>query len=73
MTTPGTSLADDVWFTTAEAARYVKRSEVTIRRHAAAGTLRSTSAGRGRHRRYRREWLEQWAHEAPRLPDRAAS
>jgi excisionase family DNA binding protein len=72
MTAP-TSLADRVWLDTSQAAEYVGRSTVTIRRHAAAGTLRSTSGGRGRHRRYRKEWLDEWAEKAPRLPVRAAS
>lgn len=62
------SLADDVWLTTQEAADYSKRSIVTVHRHAAAGTLRSTSGGRGRRRRYRREWVDEWVERAPHLP-----
>lgn len=66
----GSSLADDIWFTTAEAAAYTKRARGTIHQHAAAGTLRSTQAGRGRGRRYRREWLDEWLQQPVRRPPR---
>lgn len=55
-----TSLADDVWLTTAEAAAYTKRHPVTVRAAAAALLLESTQPGRGGHRRYRKEWLDAW-------------
>jgi hypothetical protein len=63
-----TSLADDVWMTTAQVVTYSKRSTVTVHRHAAAGTLRSASGGRGRRRLYRREWVDAWIERSPRLP-----
>jgi excisionase family DNA binding protein len=62
------SLADHVWLTTKEASAYSKRSIVTIHRHAAAGTLQSTSGGRGRHRLFRREWIDAWLEADQRLP-----
>lgn len=55
-----TSLADDVWMTTAEAAAYTGRHPKTVRAAAAAEVLESTSGGRGRGRRYRKEWLDTW-------------
>jgi excisionase family DNA binding protein len=54
------SLADDVWLTTAEAAAYTKRAKGTVRAAAAAEVLQSEQGGRGRGRRYRREWLDNW-------------
>lgn len=54
------SLIDHVWFTTAEAADYTRRHPGTVRAAAANETLQSTQAGRGRGRRYRREWLDEW-------------
>lgn len=54
------SLADDVWLTTAEAAAYTKRHVDTVLKAAAAEVLCSAQAGRGRGRRYRREWLDTW-------------
>lgn len=54
------SLADDCWLDTAEAAAYTRRHPGTVRAAAAAGVLESTSAGRGRGRRYRKEWLDAW-------------
>jgi excisionase family DNA binding protein len=68
-----TSLAEDAWMTTAEVIAYTRRSKATIGRHVAAGTLESTSPGRGRGRRYRREWVDKWMQEFPRLPDSATS
>lgn len=67
---PVSDVADilgDPWLTTEQAAAYTGRSKVTIWRHAAAGTLRSAQAGRGRGRRYKRADLDTWVHEAPRL------
>ena len=56
------ALIDDVWMTTAEVAAYTKRSANHIRRLAARGTIRSTSAGRGCGRRYRKSWVDEWVH-----------
>jgi excisionase family DNA binding protein len=67
-----TSLADDAWLTTAEAAAYTKRNPGTVRAAAAAGVLESTSAGRGRGRRYRKEWLDAWTTQAGPLRGRTA-
>ena len=53
-------LVEQTWYTTREAAAYTRRHPVTVRKAAAAGTLRSTQSGSGRGRRYRREWLEAW-------------
>lgn len=60
------TILDDEWLTTAEAAAHAKRSEITIRRAAANGTLRSTSGGRGRGRRYRMSWVDEWIHQPHR-------
>jgi len=57
----------DAWLTTEQAAKYTQRSKVTIWKHAAAGTLRSAQAGRGRGRRYKRADLDKWLHDAPSL------
>lgn len=65
-------LDDDEWLTTAEAATRARRSTVTIRRAAADGTLESTSAGRGRGRRYRKSWVDAWVCR-PARTRRAAS
>jgi excisionase family DNA binding protein len=67
-----TSLVDDCWLTTAEAAAYTKRAAGTVRAAAAAGVLESTSAGRGRGRRYRREWLDAWTAQPGPLRGRTA-
>jgi len=64
-----TSLAEEAWMTTREVVEYTRRSPATVHRHVAAGTLESTSPGRGRGRRYRREWVDRWMQEFPRLPD----
>lgn len=53
-------LVQHKWLTTAEAAAYTGRHEGSVRRAAAADLLESTQAGRGRGRRYRREWLDAW-------------
>lgn len=63
---------DDEWLTTAEAAAYVRRHPVTVRKAAADGTLRSTSSGSGRGRRYRKSWLREWL-DAPRRARRHVS
>lgn len=55
-----TSLVDHVWLSTAEAATYTGRHPETVLKAAAAEVLQSTQAGRGRGRRYRREWLDAW-------------
>lgn len=75
MTTP-TSLADQVWLTTEEAATYTRRSAITIIRHAAAGTLKSAQPRPKAHRRYRKEWLDEWTerrHNARNGPTDRAS
>lgn len=72
MTGPA-DLVEDTWLTTKEAAAYARCSIGTIHRHAAAGTLESTSPGRGRGRRYRREWIREWLAGASARPRRAAS
>jgi excisionase family DNA binding protein len=61
------AILDDPWLNTAQAAAYTGRSKVTIWRHAAAGTLDSEQAGRGRGRRYKRAALDRWVRTAPRL------
>lgn len=61
-------LIDDGWLTTNQAATYTQKHKVTILKHAAAGTLVSSQAGRGRGRRYKRADLDRWLHTAPRLP-----
>lgn len=55
-----TDLVRKVWLTTAEAAEYTGRHPGTVRAAAASEALQSTQAGRGRGRRYRREWLDAW-------------
>lgn len=61
MTAPDVAaILDDPWLTTAEVAAHAKRTESHIRRLAARGTIRSTSAGRGRGRRYRQSWIDEW-------------
>lgn len=72
MTRP-VDLVEDVWLTTKEAAAYARCSIGTIHRHAAAGTLESVSAGRGRGRKYRREWITAWLRGDATRPRRAAS
>ncbi len=62
-----TSLADDCWLTTAEAADYTRRHKETVLKAAGDESLQSTQAGRGRGRRYRKEWLDVWM---KRTPDR---
>lgn len=62
------AILDDPWLTTAQAAEYTQRSKPTIWRHAAAGTLVSSQAGRGRGRRFKRADLDAWLRAAPRLP-----
>lgn len=66
------SLVEDVWLTTAEAAAYTKRNPGTVRAAAAAEVLESTSAGRGRGRRYRKEWLDAWTCQPGPLRGRTA-
>ncbi len=68
-----TTITDDVWLTTNQAAERAQRHPVTIRVHAAAGTLKSTQAGRGRGRRYRPEWVDEWVKASRGLPSKAAS
>jgi hypothetical protein len=67
---------DDEWLTTAEAAAYAKRAQITIRRAAALGVehggIKSTSAGRGRGRRYRRSWVDEWIHQPTRRTGRVS-
>lgn len=58
--TPLTSLADQAWLTSREAAAYTRRHLRTVQAAAAAETLRSTQPGMGRGRRFRREWLDEW-------------
>lgn len=67
------SLADQAWFTTAEASAYTKRHPETVLKHAADETLRSAQAGRGRGRRYRREWLDEWLEHGSALPHPVAT
>jgi excisionase family DNA binding protein len=62
------AILDDPWLNTEQAAAYTGRSKVTIWRHASANTLKSTQAGRGRGRRYKRADLDRWLEEAPSLP-----
>jgi hypothetical protein len=71
VTTP--SLAADVWLTTAEVAQRAKRHPATVRAAAAAGLLKSTQGGRGRGRRYRAEWVDEWCKTDQPLPRKAAS
>lgn len=67
-----TTLADRAWLNTREAAAYVGRHPNYVRAAAASGDLESTQAGRGRGRRYRREWLDQWMAD-PKRRNRVAS
>ena len=64
-------ILDDEWLTTAEAAAYTRKAPITIRRAAANGTLESTSAGRGRGRRYRKSWLRAWISQPRRVRGRS--
>lgn len=70
MTTPP---ADAEYLTTKEAAHLARCAVVTVHRHALAGTLQSISAGRGRGRKYRREWVREWMARDAAPPKRAAS
>lgn len=59
---------DRVWMNSRETADYLRLSMVTVHRHLAAGTLRSSQAvPNGRHL-IRREWADDWAMTRPRLP-----
>jgi hypothetical protein len=64
---------DDVWLTTAQVARRAQRHPATVRAHASAKTLKSTNPGRGRGRRYHRDWVDEWIQTTPVLPAKAAS
>lgn len=70
------AVAADAWLTTEQAAKYVNRHPNYVLAAVAAGDLQSTHAGRGRGRRYRREWLDEWMADPKRRRtrrDRAAS
>lgn len=67
-----------VWMTAREAAQYLRVSLVTVHRHLAAGTLRSSQAvPNGRHL-IKRAWADEWAETRrglpqPHVPDGRAS
>ena len=65
-------LLSNPWLDTAEAAAYAGRSADHIRREAAKGTLRSTSPGRGRGRRYRKSWVDEWMDQPERAGRRSS-
>lgn len=66
------SLADTVWLSTAQAATYTGRHTETVLAAAGDGRLESVQAGRGRGRRYRREWLDAWVTGVPARRTRTA-
>ena len=66
------AILDDPWLNVEQVAAYAGCSKVTVWRHAAAGTLRSAQAGRGRRRKFKRADVDTWVKEAPRLPRRPA-
>jgi len=70
------ALAADAWLTTEQAAEYVSRHPSYVLAAARRRELQSIDGGRGRGRRYRREWLEEWMADPKRREtarDRAAS
>jgi len=67
------AILDDEWFDTAKAAAYSGRSTSHVRRCAASGDLESTSGGRGRGRRYRKSWVDEWIDRPARRNRRTGS
>ncbi|HEX2551172.1 MAG TPA: hypothetical protein VHK64_06225 [Nocardioidaceae bacterium] len=67
------AVLDDPWVDTKGAAQHALKHPVTIRKAAARGELRSTSAGSGRGRRYRLSWVDEWLHQPARRTDRRVS
>jgi len=72
--TVGDARVERVWMTSKETAAYLRVSLVTVHRHLAAGTMRSSQAvPNGRHL-IRRDWADEWAINRrslaqPRVPD----
>lgn len=53
-------LNDLTWMSTAQAARYTRLSEETLKRAVRAGALQSSQAVTGGWHRYRRDWLDEF-------------
>lgn len=69
MATPqSTSLIEQVWFTTREAANYCRCHVETLKRAVGAGALQSSQAGPGGWHRFHRDWLDAWLVNGHRLP-----
>jgi excisionase family DNA binding protein len=71
--TAKSTAAAEIWLTTADAAARTKRHPRTVLHAANSGALKSTQPGRGRGRRYRPEWLDEWMEQEPPAATRVAS
>lgn len=60
MTASHSELAEQTWFTRAEAERYTRTSKRTILRAVRSNDITYTKTGPAGHLRFRREWLEDW-------------
>lgn len=58
MTGPRTVTEPQSWFTLAEAARYTRKSETTLRRAVRSRRLRSSREGGGGKLHFHRDWLD---------------
>lgn len=59
------TLADRVWFDTAQAATYTGWSVKTVMRALQSGELRGQQRGAGCRWRIHRDWLDEWMAGAP--------